>query len=151
MDADEEAVGEIGGGVSKKAVSSSCSENQSAGKFFCGFFEGHQGLPFFPGCSVDESVDEAGFHLGKVRKIEDKPGGGSDGDGRFCSQGFERRQGIGLGEVKMKLECVIAFGNYEVGDEELVSGLALLFVEGEGEGQLGVRAFGEDAQDEGGI
>ena len=36
-------------------------------------------------------------------------------------------------------------------DEELAAGLALLFVEREGSGQLGVRAFGEDAQDEGGI
>jgi hypothetical protein len=29
----------------------------------------------------------------------------------------------------MELECVIAFGKHEVGDEEWVSGLALLFVE----------------------
>lgn len=104
-------------------------ENQGTGKFFRGFFEGHQGLSFFPGCSVDESVDEAGFHLGKVRKTEDKLGGGRDGDGRFRGQGFERRQSIGLGEAKMELECVIAFGKHEVGDEEWVSGLALLFVE----------------------
>ena len=40
---------------------------------------------------------------------------------------------------------------HEIGDEELAAGLALLLVEREGSGQLGVRAFGEDAQDEGGI
>ena len=86
--------------------------------------------------AMDESVDETGFHLGKVGKTEDKPGGGRDGDGRFRGQGFERRQSIGLGEAKMELECVIAFGKHEVGDEEWVSGLAFLFVEREGSGNL---------------
>lgn len=141
----------MGGGDLKKYLRSSGGQNQGTGKLFRGFLEGHQGLFFFPGGSVDEPVDEAGFRLGQFGKIEDKPGGRRDGDGRFRSQGFERRQGIGLGEAEMELERVIAFGKHEIGDEERVSGLALLFVEREGECQLGVWAFGEDAQDEGGI
>ena len=100
---------------------------------------------------MDEAIDEAGFHLGRVRKIEYKPGGGRDGDRGFCSQSFERCQGIGFGEVKVELESEVAFGEYEVGDEEFASGLALFFVKGESEGDLGGRAFSENAEDEGGI